>query len=394
MTATLRRVGVWALLPLAALVVLVVRALRPVVLIRLGPLSSDRIGHFAANTELYLCQRDLGMQDTRALDIFYHTRPVCNQQLKRMWDRTLHVSGFVRLPDRLNRRLPGYQRHVIPMPRDRDLQGLMARTREHLSFTAEEEHKGQLGLRDLGIPEGMPHICFVARDSAYLDASLPPPQANGGWGYHSYRDSDIHSYLPCVEELARRGYAAIRMGSIVKDALRTTNLRIIDYATNGKRNEFLDIYLAARCRFFISGGTGIDAIPVAFRHPVAYVNYVPLEYVASWCRDHLTIPRKLWLKRERRVMTFREIIESGAGRYLQSERYDEHGIELVENTPEEITAVVVEMDERLKGTWQDTEEDQELQRRFWSLFKASELHGELVSRIGAQFLRENRELLS
>ena len=69
------------------------------------------------------------------------------------------------------------------------------------------------------------------------------------------------------------------------------------------------------------------------------------------------------------------------------------GIEVIENTPEEILAVAVEMDERLKGIWRTTEEDEELQRRFWSLSKPSELNRVFVARIGAEFLRQNRELL-
>ena len=51
------------------------------------------------------------------------------------------------------------------------------------------------------------------------------------------------------------------------------------------------------------------------------------------------------------------------------------------------------MDERIKGTWQSTEEEEELQQRFWSLFKPSELNRVFLSRIGAEFLRQNRELL-
>ena len=44
---------------LAMPVVLVVRAVRPLILIRFGHMQSERIGHFAANTELYLCNRDI-----------------------------------------------------------------------------------------------------------------------------------------------------------------------------------------------------------------------------------------------------------------------------------------------------------------------------------------------
>jgi putative glycosyltransferase (TIGR04372 family) len=49
-------------------------------------------------------------------------------------------------------------------------------------------------------------------------------------------------------------------------------------------------------------------------------------------------------------------------------------MELVENTSNEITALVVEMDERINGTWVATREDEELQARFWSLFRPGQLH--------------------
>ena len=388
--ALLREGLVFLALPLAFPVVLIIRALRPLVLIRFGQLASERIGHFAANTELYLCERDAGMDSQRAIDVFYHTYQVCNQQLKKMWDRTLHVSHLACPLDSLNRLLPGGESHVIPWPPsgDRDIHGLLPRTPVHLSFTPEEERRGLASLRGLGIPDGAPFVCFHARDSAYLSAVQPKKN----WHYHEYRDSNIHNYVPAAEELTRRGYFAIRMGAIVKEALPSTNPMVIDYATKS-RNDFLDIFLSAKCRFALGCPSGITCIPMIFRRPVAYANFVPLEYALTWGPNDLFIPKKLWLLEERRFLTFREILSSEVGRFLQSEQYEQMGIEVVENTPEEITALAVEMDERLKGTWQTTEEDEELQRKFWSLFKPSELHGTIVSRIGAEFLRQNRELL-
>lgn len=378
---------------LSVLIVVIVHALRPIVLIRFGSLKSYRIGHFAVDTEYYLCEREVGMQNLRAVDFFYYTGPACNQQLKRMFDRTLRISHFARLPEQFNRKLPNGEKHVISIiNRDvhgsRDVSGLLARTQVHLSFTAEEESLGCTALHELGIPVDAPFVCFHARDSAYLDAARPIRD----WSYHNYRDSSIHNYVPAAEELTRRGYFAIRMGAVVKEALNTSNRRVIDYATK-YRTDFLDIWLGAKCRFFICDTAGIYAIPTIFRRPIAWVNYIPLEHVHTWKPNDLFIPKKLWLREEHRLMTFREILESGVGRFLQTEKYEQLGIEVIENTPEEITAVAIEMDERLKGTWQATEEDEELQGRFWSLFKPSELNGVFLSRIGTEFLRQNRELL-
>ena len=47
----------------------------------------------------------------------------------------------------------------------------------------------------------------------------------------------------------------------------------------------------------------------------------------------------------------------------------------------------VDIDERIKGTWQITPEDEELQQRFWSLWRPGQgRHGRLFrARIGAEF---------
>ena len=376
---------------LALLPALLVRVLRPFVLIRFRRLVSTRIGHFAVNTEIYLCERDAGMHGNRTMDIFYHDSPISNQQLRNMWNRALTVIALARWVDSVSRRLPGSEKHIVPWRsrQGRDIHGLLARTAPHLRFTHQEERRGRAALETFGVPEEAPFVCFHARDSAYLESVL----ADSDWRYHDYRDSTIQNNLLAAEELARRGYLAIRLGAVVRVALETNNPKIIDYAANGSRSDFMDIYLGAKCRFFIGDTAGVYAIPAIFRKPVAFVNYVPLGTVHTWNPYDLSIPKKMWLKGQRRFMTFREILESGVGWFTLAKGYEDMGIDLVENSPEEIVALAVEMDERLKGTWQTTEEDEQLQARFWSMFKLNEYHGVFASRIGSSFLRENLELL-
>ena len=378
------------LLALAIPMALLIRALRPLVTVRVGPLRSHTIGHFAVNTELYLCERDAGMHGRRTLDLFYYGSMVCNRQLKKMWDRTLFVSVFGKALARINRLLPGAEHHVIPRRRhrDRDTSGLLAQSPPHLIFTKEEERRGKVAIREMGLQGDAPFVCFHARDSAYWDTALP----DGDWSYDSYRDSNIRNYVPGVEELTRRGFYAIRMGAVVKEPLSVPNPMIIDYAKD-YRTDFLDIYLGAKCTFFISSHSGIAFIPTIFRRPVVWVDFLPLERVYTHNPDDLVIPKRLWLSSQGRLLTFREILGSEIGRFLETSQYEELGIEVIENTPEEIADVVIEMDERLKGTWVGAKEDEGLQERFWSLLKPGELRGPINSRIGAEFLRQNRDLL-
>ena len=107
----------------------------------------------------------------------------------------------------------------------------------------------------------------------------------------------------------------------------------------------------------------------------------------------LFIFKKFYLNDENRNLSFSEIMNLEFGGFDTNEIFSKLNLELIENTPEEIRMVTVEMDKRLNGTWQTTEEDEELQRRFRSLLAPNRYNRLFRSRIGAEFLRQNQELL-
>jgi len=367
----------------------VVRLLRPIKCIRVAPLVSDRIGHYAGNTELYLCERDAGMHDG-CFDLFYHRGRVCNEQMKVMWSRILRTFPHSRFFDyfiRLNSVIPGGKAHKIQTS-DRDVLGLMAESEPHLIFSPIEQDIGERGLREMGIPQEKDFICFLSRTSSYLKSVYPQQD----WAYHDYRDSSIYNYIPAVENLVQRGYSAIRMGATQEETIDVDNAGIIDYA-NGSRTELLDLYLASKCSFSLAGSSGFEAVPLIFRRPRAIVNHIPLIHIPYWNPSDLIIFKKLWLREEKRFLSFCEMIESVVGGSLMSNDYEMAGIEVVENTAEEIEALVIEMDERLKGSWQSEEEDEKIQRDFWALLEHIEPGKRVHARIGTEFLQCNKGLL-
>ena len=382
-------------LPGSILFVLIIRLIRPFYLVRFQRMINWRIGHYAANMELYLCERDAGINtpDIPYVDVWYRLCAPCNEQLDIMWGRKLNIGPqylFI-LANRINALIPGGEVHLIDdnTKNDRDVHNLLERFPPHLSFLPEEEDRGEDGLRALGIPEGSPFVCLIVRDSSYLQNQ----SSHLDWSRHDYRDCDIQNYIAASRALAERGYYVIRMGAVVKEVMAVDHPMIIDYATNGMRTDFMDIYLGAKCAFCISNGTGFDAVPNIFRRPIVYVDHVPLGYIFTHESRFLATTKKHWLRDEDRLMTFREIFESGAAYSCFTGKFEEIGVELVESTPEEITAVVLEMDERVRGTWRPSKEDEELQRRFWGMFPKTELHGEIRSHIGADFLRRHKEWL-
>ncbi|MDO8662352.1 MAG: TIGR04372 family glycosyltransferase [Candidatus Omnitrophota bacterium] len=385
--------------------IMVMSILRPFILVRLGLVDIGRFGG-VYDAEWYLAERAAGIHQKRSFDLFFFFRStgiISNQFWEKLWKRTLNVFPFWRLGYTLYTLCHKFQVlhvHIIPLDDVRPIYGkeykgfithhcILKHYQPPVLFTPEEELLGKDALEHFGISQSKPFICFHARDSAYLERIAP----NCDWRYHGYRDSDIKNYIPAAEELMRRGYYTVRMGVFVKEKLSLENPLFIDYAMNGKRTEFLDIYLGAKCRFFVCSDTGISMVPEVFRRPLVYVNWVPLlRCPAFYVHNALLIPKKFILKKEKRELTFREIIFSPIGSTFEKGVFDRMGIELIENTPEEITAVALEMDERFNGRWKTTDEDEELQRRFWKLFESYELNNPGV-RIGAEFLRQHKYLL-
>ena len=394
----------YLLWPVALPLVVGMRVLRPWCLIRLNPLMSDRLGHFAANTELYLCERDakINVPAGRVVDICYFAGgSVANQQLATMWRRRLRVwpAPLMRAVRAVNRRMGGGGIHEVGTNTqwDRDLHDLLPRTSPHLRFRAAEEQRGQAGLRDMGLPDGAEFICLISRDETYLQTAAPL----GSYDYHAYRNVDIQDFAPAAEALGDLGYYVIRMGSVVKAPFRSSHPKVIDYATSGMRSDFMDVYLGAHCFFCLSVSTGFDAVPTIFRRPIAYANMAPIGYVSTFQDRALFICKGYRSVDGRRRLTLRETFDGGVGFLLKSSEYAARGVDVVANTPAEITALAMEMAQRMNGAWQPNHEDDELQRRFWDLFPVdardragTPLHGRIRARHGAQFLRDHREWLA
>jgi len=380
---------------LAAPIVLAIRLIKPWILIRLGDMHSLKLGHFAANTELYLCEMEAGINKPkgRYFDVFFYGFPVvCNQQLAIMWKRVLRIwpRWILEPVFRVNSFIPGGAMHEIGSntQADRDVHNLLDRFPLHLQFTADEEQLGEAALRAMGIPLGESFVCLNVRDSAYHQDDND-----------NYRDSDIQKYVLAAEELAGRGFFVIRMGSKVHSPIRSNHPKVIEYATSGMRSDFMDIYLGATCAFCISVGSGFDAVPLIFRRPIAYVNMVPAAYLFTFSPLFLGLFKHHVDMASNRELSLADIFASEAGFCLRTSDYRAKGVNLLENTPEEIRDLVVEMAERLNGTWQTQPGDEALQQRFWEVFPSEgrnnngKLHGEIRARYGTLFLRQHPEWL-
>lgn len=407
------------LLPFAIFLRILLLALKPLIHIRFGQIHSPRLGLFAGAIELYLCDRDAGIDKQGTLDLWYHydrdayaqEKPakvqefISNHQLDKMWGRLIHITEWARHLHRLNGMLSRGSTTFTIADRHmnaRDPDGLLGKIPPHLQFTDEEEAQGKLELQHWGIEPDDKFVCIHARDSVYLDTARPRNiESHGDWSWQDNRDATIGNYLLAAEKLADLGYFVIRMGKFTGAPLESDNPRIIDYATH-HQSDFMDIYLSARCAFFVGQSSGMTAIPMAFRKPIVFVNVYPI-WDASYCMysGGIMVPKKYFSATRERFLTFPEVFDLGLGvtnvkLLAHQELFQSLGIKIEENTPEEISEAVLEMHGKLEKSFQTSEVDQQNQEQFVSAMRHPDGIPEGTNApdpvASAHFLRTNSDL--
>ena len=200
------------------------------------------------------------------------------------------------------------------------------------------------------------------------------------------------TYLPSTTKLTEYGLDVLRMGQFVEQPISSPNQNgVIDYASK-YRSEFGDVWLLGNCKFAISGnGTGFYWISAAMNRPVVATD-LPSPQKTSYGPNDIFLPLLASSRRSKELLPFSWLIENTE--WASNRELIEGDIEIVKNTAEEITEVVLEMNQRIDGTWVETDEDIELQDRFKKLRQHQPPWKVQQSvRIGAAFLRRYKHLL-
>ena len=386
---------------LAIPIVLIVRCIRPITLVRFGRIRADVIGDGTFEAEYYLSESEL--ENRKTLDLFYfNTSIMPNEQWAIMIRRCFRIYSFVKYLDYINCLILGGEKNSVRMVSkrtgNRDIKGVLYRTKPHLSFTTEENKRGRDFLEKIGFRETDRFVCIIVRDGAYKEhISSSYLSHKKDWSYHNYRNSDINTYYDAVLTLAKKDYRVIRMGKIVNKPLEIHHPHVLDYANSPYRSDFLDIWLMAHCYFCITTGTGLDDICNTFKRPIVQVNYLTVG--GSNCNQRFVIElfKKLKWISNGKYLGLNELFKTGAAFFLKQKLYDDLGVEIVDNTSEEIVNAVIEMEGRLNCTWKETTEDIKLQTIFWEIFKTNPKFADTFgwkhpeSRISAHFLRNNHD---
>ncbi len=362
------------LLPFALLYIGGLLLLSRVIQVNIHPIINDRLGHFATNTELSILKvkERKNRTNSREINLFCATSAKsCNASLEKMWSRdiNLQTGNWGWLLNDISKRLKFTAFYQESTALDRE--GRLTDFPPSLNFTAKEMAIGEKFLHKNNISNLEKFVCLNVRDSTFLAESENLGWSKSrDWSYHNYRDSDINAYVTAAEVLADMGYTVFRMGAIVEKPLDSKHPRVIDYATNGMRTEFLDIFLGAHCSFCVSTGSGWDSVPQIFRRQSLYVNLVPTFSHHCVVRDLLIYPKIFQDKLTKNDLRLGEII----GRNIHDSRfttqYADAGIAIRDMNSQELVEAVTEMAARVEGTFVETQEQKQMQAKLRDIFSS------------------------
>jgi putative glycosyltransferase (TIGR04372 family) len=255
-----------------------------------------------------------------------------------------------------------------------------------VTLSDKEIDQGWRELEKVGIPQGSWFVCLHVRTEGFKKRSTE--KSVDIWDAH--RNADINSYKKAISSIVERGGWVFRMGDPYMTPIEGME-RVVDYANSDIRNDFIDVFLTAMCRFAVVTNSGYQGFSEVFEIPMVLTNFVSMTARASSNRE-LFIYKILHSKKEDRYLSFEEGMKSPLGNAICTPNYRSLGVDWIDNTQDEINDVVVEMMNRLDGNEIYTIEDEELQKQFNTLHKKySSWVG--LGRIGKSFVQKYHNLL-
>ena len=391
--------------------VIIIRLLGQFIVVKMGHIRSERVGHFCieATTQIILDQNNLSKNYIKGqlindsanqivisknktyniINLFWFEGRISNKYFAHKIKKKIKIYWWVKYLHTLNKLFSGWQKHYIPEANSRDTEGLFHKYNFTFSFTKNEEDIAIKWLNKMGWTKGEPFICLFVRDSEYLNNRYK----THNWDYHSFRDSDIDTYIPSIEWLTNQGVWVVRLGQKMKKPIPIKNKRIIDYSFIENKHDFLDFWFFANCAGCISTASGLDILAILYKKPNLFVNAMPLPS-ASTFQECIWVPKNMKWKKTNTPLTLNEYLKH---HYFRSECYEEKGILIEDLNSEEILLAVIEFWSRIKDNWKESESNMVLHQNFMNKFENWEgfskfhkwIHPKF--RIGSTWLKERNK---
>jgi putative glycosyltransferase (TIGR04372 family) len=208
-------------------------------------------------------------------------------------------------------------------------------------------------------------------------------------GMHGIRNVDVNSYLPAIAEITQRGGWVVRMGDPNMTSLPPLP-NVIDYCHSAYRADWMDLFIAAKCRFMIGTASGPVFVTLLYGTPTLLTNWWPPAQ-RPWQPSDIFIPKMHRRLTDGSYLTLTESLREPFS-YCHSRQYlADCGVQVEDNDPELIRAAAAEMLMRLEGERRGADEVSDLRLRANLIYKDCGVFG--MSELPDAFYRHYGEFV-
>ena len=248
----------------------------------------------------------------------------------------------------------------------------------------EDEAFGTQTLRRMGLPNGAWFVGLHVREGSFHEE-----RKEGG---SEHRNAEIEDYLGAIRQVTEAGGWVIRLGDRRMKRLPSGLGGVIDYPHTSFKSERMDTFLLACSRFIIGTTSGLTTAALSFGTPALLVNTISNDW-QLWSGETDFIPKKLYDRRSKRNLTFRETYTTATRDILiNHDIMNRRGLVPIANSREEITEAVRWKLDGILGNGNGMGDSGEVEERYRQAM-SSEPHMFGAARVVPAFLLRNQDLL-
>lgn len=250
-----------------------------------------------------------------------------------------------------------------------------------LKLSAETESRGWQVLQKHGIPRDAWFVALHVREAGSKKYHVD---------LHNVLNANIADYLPAIEEITRRGGWVIRMGDPSMTAL-PAGPKVFDYCKSDDRSDWMDVFLCASARFFTGTSSGPAYVPTDFGVPCVHTNWWPPAQ-RPWHSKDIFIPKLYRKIADGSVLTLSQSLREPFG-YCNSISYlkKTQGVEVLDNSADDIRDAVIEMLERMENLNNYNADDIKAREQAQYIYQSNNVHG--AARLARGFLQKRETFL-
>ena len=343
----------------AAPFIILIYLIKKIVLVRIGLLETNALGHYTYATEVYLAENLYDVKKIPTIDIWHTQETICNTFIHKVRKKQFRILPrfFISPVYFYLIRFKLFEDNIVPFRNNEfykirnklpnqftDYKRMLHKYQTQLIFDKNEKNFCINELKKLGIDIKKKIATVHNRDHLYNNEK-----------FECERNCSIENFKSAINFLIQNGYQVIRIGKVSKRNLNIDGL--INYSGSNIRSDILDIFLCSITNLHIGCSSGLSTVPFIFKRNIVWTNIVHNEGTELSGRDFLYIPKKTF-DNDKKDVLFKSKLS--LGRFNSNS----HLFNYQENTEDEILELVIEKVARINGNWKKPSDYDFLQEEY------------------------------